>query len=255
MKTLVKYDLYYFLKTPKWVIPLALAVFLSALSVLSARYMNTLLEYVLRSEGIEDVTLPPVTVMEAYRQYFTNHFQLFLLVALFLGVHLFTHDFSRHHTTFLFAKPLRTPHYLLSKSLVLMLALFVSLVVGFVVFACYTHFLFGEFALLPFIGAFFVFITAVILYVQVAQLLSVLFKQFLAPLLLTLVVFFLFSSFAMFDAGIFAFLPSQLFNIPLAIIEGDTALGEVLPPVVIALVLSIILFFASNEILKRRPLV
>jgi len=255
MKTLVKYDFFYFLKTPKWIIPLALAVFLSALSTLTARYMNTLLEYVLRSEGIEDVTLPPVTVMEAYRQYFSNHFQLFLLVALFLGVHLFTHDFSRNHTTYLFAKPLRSPHFLLSKMLVLNLVLFVSLIVGLIVFAYYTHLLFDEFALVSFIGGFFVFFVAVIFYVQVALFFSVLFKQFLAPLLLTLVIFFLFSSLAMFDSGIFALLPSQLFNIPVAIIEGEAAVGEVLAAVSVSLAIAVALFFASNEILKRRPLV
>ncbi len=255
MKTLLKYDFQYFKKTSKWIILGLLSLFLSALSVLSARYMQELLRWALEQEGIDNVDFPPPTVFTAYEQYFANILQIFLLVVVFIALAMFTQDRNKGYATFFFAKPIKRSNYLLSKVLSMAILVFVTLFAGGALFGYYTFFLFDTFHVGRFLGALFSVFVFTAFIVQIGLLSAVLSKQFLKPLLITIGAFFLMSLFSIVKGGVFTVLPSHLLNTPYDIMAGDIGAWSALTPVFVTLALIVGLHLLSVHLFKHQDLV
>ncbi len=254
MKTLIRYDATYFLKTPRWLVFVGLAVFLASLSIVTARYLDVLIEYALRAEGVENIDFPPPSVHDAYEQFFSNMTQLYTLVVVFVAAAFFTKDFTRQYLAFVFVKPISRLQYAVSKLVVLNSAWFAALVLGSVLFAFQTAAVFpgfhpGRFALATL--AFAVFLK---LLVAIACFSSFAFKSFLGGALPALVVFFLFTGLSMVESGALRYLPSHLCNLPLRIMAGEASLRPALSAVILSTVLATGLFSMAVTILKRRSL-
>ncbi len=255
MKTLLKCDFLYFKKTSKWIILGLLSLFLSALSVLTARYMQELLRWAMEQEGIGDVEFPPPTVFTAYEQYFSNILQIFLLVVVFIALAMFTQDRHKGYATFFFAKPIKRSHYLFSKALSMSVIVLATLLLGGLIFGYYAYYLFDAFHPLRFLGALLSVYVFTMFIVHVGLLASVLSKQFLKPLLATIGIFFLFSLLSMVKGGIFTALPNHLMNTPFEILSGDIGFLSAFTPVAATLGLIAALLFTSVYLFQKQNLV
>jgi ABC-2 type transport system permease protein len=254
MKTIIKYDMNYMKKTSKFLVIGILGIFLAGLSTITAKYFNQIMEYALRQEGIE-ITLPPSTVNEAYVQFFTNFTQIYFMVILFIGVAYFTHDLTKGHYPLIFSKPIKRRDYILSKSLIFSLTIVVSLVLASVFFVYYTYILFGTFDFTKFLFALTAFTVYILLIVHFALYFSTLFKNYLTPLVLSLAVFFLFSTLSIFDMGLFKYMPYQLMGYSMKIMSENIIPLDIWISIILSVGIIKLLIYLSIKRFSKRSLV
>jgi len=254
MKTLFKYDLLYFLKTPRLIIFIALAFFLSGLSAFTARYMNVLLEMALEQEGLTGIEFPDPTIFNSYEQFFSNYTQIFLLVAIFIAAGLFTNDKSKNHYPFIFTHAISREKFVVSKFMVMMGVLVSSIIFGALIFSVYSFVLFETFDGLQFIGAIVVYIVFIILIMCFTAMVSFIFKNYMLAVTLSIIVFILLGSFTFLNQGIFTYFPQHLLNYPLLILSGEADTLDIFLTTIVALILSGVMFFFTLLGFKKRPL-
>jgi ABC-2 type transport system permease protein len=256
MKALLKYDLLYMHKTTKVFIMLGLGIFLAALSVLTARYMNELMQYAMAQEGIGSFPVSEPTVMDAYIQFYSNMQQIFFLVFLFIAGAFFSKDISQGIEQWLFARPVSKTKYMLSKTLVIHLLGLFGMLVAALFFAYSTVFIFDGFSYWRFIGSLFIFYVFVLFFVQLLMLLVGLFGRMLWPMLISVLVFFVLSAFSPIDGGFFKYTPLRLPAYALSFIMEDVATGDLIWTIVIGLGLSVFLsvlgiFLFNKQLYKQ----
>lgn len=254
MKTLLKYDFLYMKKTSKILVFLVLGVFLSGLSVLTARYLNDILKFAFEQEGLGGIVLPDVTVMDAYVQFHSNFQQIFFFVLIFVGISFINHDASKGYDVWILSRPVKRYEYLLSKTIVLNTLVFVTLVVSAVVFAYYTYFIFDEFAYGRFSLGLLMFMVFTKMFTQIFLLLGVIFRQTLLPVILSFVLFFTLSALSAIEWSVFKYLPGNLLSMPLSLFNGDIEWSLVLITMLVATVISIVCFIASVKIFETKQI-
>ena len=254
MKTLLKYDLQYFVKTPRLIIFLVLAFFLSALSAFTARYMNAILEYAMRQEGIEGITFPEPTTMDAYMQFFGNYQQIFVLVLIFIAVGMFTNDKTKNHYPFIFTHSINRDHYVFSKLIVISGIVTISVLLGALIFGLYTFLLFGSFDVVMFAAAVLVFILFLLFLIVTIALVSFSLKHYIGSVTIGVVLLFLMNGLTVVQYGIFVYFPHHLLNHSLHMLEGSTDLSTVLITLAVTLVFLLILLVATIYMFRKKPL-
>jgi len=253
MKTLLKYDWLYFIKTPRLIIFIALPVFLSALSALSARYMNVLLEYAMASEGIEGITFPDPTIEDAYIQFYSNYSQIFMIVFIFIGVGLLTIGITKNHYPFIFTHAVSKKNFLLSKIIILMSVTIVGMLVGAMVFAGYTYLLFETFDGLYFSLSLLMFILSVLFVLSIMSLMSFAFKSYIAAISLSIIIYILLTSLTGLKYGIFEYFPHRIFEFPILVTQKELDFPMFIASG-ITLFLSVFMIFMSIKVFKKRSL-
>jgi ABC-type transport system involved in multi-copper enzyme maturation permease subunit len=254
MKTIIKYDFGYFKKTSKFLIIAVISVFLSGLSALTAKYFNVIIEYALIQEGIE-IALPPVTVLESYNQFYSNFNQVYLFMMIFIAIAFFTFDQTRGHYPILFSKPLKKAHYILSKSILITGFSFISLLVSGLVFGYYTYLLFGSFDTLNFmitLGLLFLYVCFI---THIALLLSVIFNHYLLPLIITIVLYFSFSILIFIKWGVLKYLPVQIPNYQINIMQEDIKIIDVALTSLVSVGLILLFLYVSIKLFEKKPLI
>lgn len=254
MKTVLKYDVLYMQRTSKFIVLGALGLFLSGLSVLTARYFNRIIEFALRSEGI-DIEMPEPTVLESYTQFFSNFNQIFLWVVLFVSVAFFTRDQTRGHLPLLFSKPIRRSHFILAKSLIIHVTVFVVLLASSVVFGYYTYFLFDTFAVGRFLLAVLGFYVYVMVIVHTGLLVSAVSKSFWMPALAALGVYFLTSLLTILDFGILKYMSWHLAVYPMTYAHGQLDTAVLLGAMGLGALVSVLMILFALRLFKSRPIV
>lgn len=240
MKALLKYDILYMHKTTKIIIMIGLGVFLAALSVLTARYMNELMQMAMAQEGIENIDVPEPTVNDAYMQFFSNMQQIFFLTLLFISGAFFSKDISKGIDQWLFARPVSRVHYLLSKTIVIHLLGLFGLLVSALFFAYSTVFVFEGFDLGRFFLSLLIFYVFILFFVQLVMMLVSIFGRMLWPMLISVTVFFVLSIFGSIESGFFKYMPVKLPGIALSFIHGDASIDTILWSVGSGLVFTIL---------------
>ncbi len=253
MKTLLKYDWLYFIKTPRLIIFIVLPIFLSALSALSARYMNVLLEYAMASEGIEGITFPDPTVQDAYVQFYSNYSQIFMIVFVFIGVGLFTIGITKNHYPFIFTHAISKKEFLLSKIVVLISVTLVGILGGALVFAGYTYLLFETFNGMYFSLSLLMFLLNIIFVLSIMSLVSFAFKSYIAAISLSIIIYILLSSLTGLKYGVFEYFPHRIFEFPILVTQKELDI-PMLVASLIALSISILMIFMSIKVFKKRSL-
>ena len=253
MKTMLKYDFLYWLRTAKLVVYGVLAIFLAMLSVLTARFLNVLLTWAFESEGIPIDGVPEPTVFDSYEQFFSNQSQLFMLVALFIGLSFYTHARNRGHYPILFSKPIRRQDFLLSKAILMNVFTVLALWLSALVFGLYTALLFEGFEPMRFFLAMIPFTVFFIFMMHVALFFSVIFKSYILAAVLSIAVLVFLPVFSFIDHGVFGVLPGQLMNGSLAYLQ-DAEHSHIWGASLVTLGLSVILLIASLVCFNKRPL-
>ena len=254
MKTILKYDVLYWQRTSKFIVLGALGLFLSGLSVLTARYFNRIIEFALRSEGI-DIEMPEPTVLESYTQFFSNFNQIFLWVVLFVSVAFFTRDRTRGHLPLIFSKPIHRSHFILAKSLIASVTILVVLLASSIVFGYYTYFLFETFALGRFLLAVLGYYVYVMLVVHTGLLVSAVSKSYWVPALSALGVYFVTSILTILDFGVLKYMPWHLVGYPMTYAHEQLETAVLLGAIGLGVCASILMVIIALRVFKSRPIV
>ena len=253
MKILFKYDFTYLWKTHKLLVIVVLALFLSMLSVLTAYFLNDILQSAFDTDEM-CIPLTEPTVYDSYSEFFNNFTQIYLLVVLFLSVAFFTRDATRDHLPLIFSKPLKRADYIFSKSLWYVIYVLVGLIVGGFVFGIYTYLLFETFHGVRFMIALLGFYVFLLLLGHVALLFSTLFKSYLAPAALTFGVFIMFSIVNMFDQGILKYLPNQLMQSPMLLLTEQINYQTMFISIILGIFLVVVLLMISVKLFRKKSL-
>lgn len=254
MRTLLKYEWFYFKRTSKIIILLVLGVFLSGLSVLTARYLNEIIAFALAQEEGINIEIPPSTVLDSYLQFFNNFQQIYFLVVVFIAISFFNQEATRGYQSWLFSRPIKRSHYLLNKLFMMFALVFSTLVISSIVFAFYTYIVFETFSVSSFIFAFTVFLVFIIFYLAFMLLLCVIFRRNTLPMVISVFLFFIFSGLAAITWNFFKYLPSQLLIMPIQIVQGTHDLNTVLITCGITLTVSFIMVLFSLHIFNKKQL-
>ncbi len=254
VKTLLKYDWLYFIKTPRLIILLVLPIFLSALSALSARYMNVILEFAMTQEGIEGIIFPEPSVNDAYIQFYSNYLQIYMLVIIFIGVGLFTVGHTKNHYPFIFTHSISKKDYILSKLVILFGITVLSMVVGSIVFMVYTYLLFEVFHVGTFILSILLFLIIVLFTMTFMALMSYLLNSYIGAITSSVIVYILLSSMASLKYGVFEYFPHRMFEYPLLLFKENNEFLPIATTTVITLMISALCLFLSLRLFKRRTL-
>ncbi|MFP4078710.1 MAG: hypothetical protein ACLFUQ_06180 [Candidatus Izemoplasmataceae bacterium] len=252
MKPLIQYDLYYMRRTSKIIIMLGLGIFLVALSVVTAKYMNELMALAFAQEGIEGIDFPEPTIDDAYTQFYSNMQQIFFLVFIFIAGAFFSRDFTKNIDQWLFSRPVNKTHYLLSRTLIIHALGLTALVVSGGFFLYSSYFLFPGvegFKFLLSMGIFYVFI---LFFTQFLLMLVTLFGRMLWPMLITIVMLFVLSIFSSIDQGTFKYIPSRLASYALEYLVEDVPANEVLIASAVGLGFAVLFTLLATLLLKKQ---
>lgn len=240
-------------KTAKFIVLGVLGIFLSGLSVISARYFNVLMEMALEQEGVS-VSLPESTVFESYTQFYSNFNQIFLIVFIFIGVAFFTRDKTRNHYPLLFTKPIKRQDFILSKSIIITITLIVSIVMASIFFVYYTLIIFDTFHYSRFALSILAYTSLMIFLLHIGLYFSVIFKNYIAAAGVTLLVFFLFPLVNLLSFGFFKYLPTHLAAYPLMIMENQVEISVLVITSIIGLVVSAGLLYLTTWTFNKKSL-
>ncbi len=254
LHALLKYDFYYFIKTPRILILSVVAFLLSGISALTGRYFNELINFALKSEGMPPVEFDPPTIHTAYEQFFSQYNQIFVLIVIFIAVLFFAFDMSKRHYPLIFSHDVPRWLYLVSKLLVVKLVVFVALAVGGLVFMFYGFILFEKIHVLRFIGALMIYYVYLAFLMIVGALCVYATKSQFTSIIIVLAVYFAFSLLSMVQAGVFAYMPGHLLNQGFMLLEGTVRRGELLITLLVTLGLSFVLGWLTAVLFEKKAL-
>ena len=254
MKTLYKYELFYFLKTPRAMVLSVLAIFLSLLSVITARYIHHILEWALAAEGIENIDLSEGTIVDAYAQFFNNYQQIFFLVVLFIIVGMFTKEKAQNMYPYLLTHPVARSRIVLAKFTVATHVIFASLVIGSIIFGFYALVIFEGFNVLPFSLAILVFMMLIKFFMLLVGVIAHFNGSYIMSLTVGIVLYILFGALSGFDQGPLAWMPWRLYAFPMLIVQDQLTWSEAYGALLSVIVLSILLLFANVSLFNKQAL-
>lgn len=254
MKQLLKYDLFYLVKTKKFVVYISIFVFFSILSPLTAKYIGQILEFLLGDSGLA-IPVPEATTIAAYTQYISDLMEVCLLVALFGSMSIFIHDKSKGLIPLIFTKPINRTYYVISKYIAVQILLLVSILLGYLMFTYYTYVLFDEVFFISGLLSMLQYWLYLALLTSIAQLMATLFNSYWGASLLTLSIYLLFSILTIFgDIGFFMHLPGMVTtNIIQLLMDLDVA-KDIWITSVVTVGLALIMIGSSIFITKEQDL-
>ena len=249
MKTLLKYDFIYLKRTSKFIIFPAIAIFFAVLSPLTARYMTEILEALLGAEGI-GIAFPEVTVFDSYVQYIGNLYEIFLIVTVFVGVSLFMRQKNKGELPLVLSKPISRTKYLMSKYISFAILIIGTLFVSGLIFAYYTHYLFGTVDLLLTLNVSLLFFLYTLFILSIAMFTAMFFESYAGASVITFVVYIIFSILSGFNKGILDYLPGRLITRITELIYGtpDAALWTNIS--VIVVIIALLGYLSINKFKK-----
>ncbi len=212
MSKLLKYDVLFLRRTAKVIVFPALIVLISIISPLTAKYMNQILASFLEGSGVQ-IDFPDPVALDSYVQYISDLNEIVLLVVLFVSVSIFIRDKTKDLMPLIFSKPVSRTKYLLSKYISFSTLLFVSLLLGYLVFTYYTYVLFDKVFLIEGLVALLVYFLYLLFLMSIALVMSVLFRTYIMAILMTFLAYIGFSILSIFEnVNILEYFPNLLNN-------------------------------------------
>ncbi|QVK20525.1 ABC transporter permease subunit [Mycoplasmatota bacterium] len=251
MITLIKYDLNYLLKTKKFIIISVVVGIFSLLSPIMAKYLPELLNSLMTPEGIQ-ITIPEPTVMDAYRQYFSDMNETILFVILFFAISIFISEKTKGMLPLILSKPISRRDYIISKFITLIILITISQIIGILGFSLYTYVLFDEIAFGSFLLSnipqllYFVFVISICLFFATIH------KSYLAALLSSFGVYFVLALLSVITVGPFKYFPVSLTKLFSQIILNVADVKDILISLAVTLVMIIGLVYGSIKIFTNQ---
>ena len=251
MIKLLKYDFYHLRKTSKFIVFPVVIVLFAIISPLTARYMNELLDLALGESGL-DFVFPEPVVLDSFIQYMGNLYEIVLYVVIFVGVGFFIKDKTKGLLPLVLSKPISKVKYILSKYISISILIFVSLLLGYLVFSYYTYFIFKEIDLLDGFIMTLLFFEYTLYILSISLFTATHFKSYIAAVSVTFGIYFLTSILTFFKVFIFQYLPGVIPGSTFEILEGTEVVSDVLINVGVTLGLTILfIYLAINKFIKQ----
>ena len=244
MKILLKYDFYYLQKTSKFIIFPVLLVLLAIMSPLTARYMNEFLALVLEGSGME-ITLPDPVVFDSYSQYISNLYEIYLLVIMFVAVGMFINDKTKGLLPLILSKPISRTKYIFSKFISLSVLIFVSLIIGCLVFDYYTFFLFDEVDMLGMFYSMLLYFVYVIYIMSLSLFCATHFKSYILAIVLVFGGWMFIGALSIIDWTIFNYLPGYILTNIIKLLMDSEVTKDIILTVLVTLGISVLFFTLS----------
>lgn len=253
MFKLLKYDFYHLRKTSKFIIFPVVIIIFAILSPLTARYMNEILDLALSESGI-DIDFTDPVVLDSYIQYVGNLFETIIFVVLFIGVGFFIKDKTKGLLPLVLSKPINKTKYLISKFTSLSILIFISLVLGYIVFSYYTYFVFDKVDLLAVFLVSILFFVYVIFILSIALFSATFFSSYLGAVSVTLGIYIVTSMLTIFEVSIFKYLPGFISKNSIDILMDNSITSDVLLNIGLTILVSIIFILLSINKFKKQDI-
>jgi ABC-2 type transport system permease protein len=254
MKKLLKYDLFYLVKTKKFLVYISIFVFFSILSPLTARYIGQILEFLLGDSGLA-IPIPEATTVSAYTQYISDLMEICLLVALFGSISIFIRDKSKGLIPLIFTKPIDRTTYVISKYISVQILLLSSVLVGYLIFTYYTYVLFDEVFFLKGLASMGLYVLYLAMLTAIAQLFSTLFKSYWGASLLTLGIYLIFSILTVFgEVAVFKHLPGMVTTNIVQLLLDVSITKDIILTALVTLGIIVTMVLSSIYITKEQDL-
>ena len=238
MKKLLKYEFYYLRKTQKFTVFAGIFILFSIISPLTAKYLQEILAFVLNGQDL-GIPLPDPTVYTAYEQYISDLYETIFFIVLFVSVSIFIRDKTKGLLLLVFSKPVNRTAYILSKYVSFLSLLFVSTLIGYLLFTYYTYFLFDEVFFMKGLGMMALYFLYLAFISSVALFFSTVSKSYLLAILPTFGVYILFSILTLFGtAPILEYFPGMIIANIAEIIRDVSTTSSIIWTVVVTLIIT-----------------
>ncbi|MBN2604613.1 MAG: hypothetical protein JXR62_02160 [Bacilli bacterium] len=253
MKKLLKYDYQYLKRTSKFIIFPVVIIILAVLSPLTARYLNEILAFSLGDQA-GMFNFPDPVVFDSYVEYLSNLSDIYLYVIIFIGVGTFINDKTKGLYPLILSKPINRVKYLLSKYMTLSSLIFVSLMVGMLVFSFYTYYIFGEVDLLNVFLLSLLYFIYVELILAIAMFSAMYFKSYITAVMITFAGYILVSLINVFSFEFLKYMPGMISSNIIQVISNSASTPDVIYNVVVTLVITGLLVVLSITKFKKYDL-
>lgn len=222
------------------------------LSPFTALILPDILRMVMDDSGVT-VEIPESTALDSYTQFFSNMNQMGLVIFVIVFGSILTHEFSRHTLVNLVTKGLKRTNVIVVKALFLMLVWTVGYIVSALVAYVYTIYYWDEpvnhlvlaYAMTWVYG---LFIISLIL------LASTLFTNSFIAVLFSVVAVVIVMLMAGIHPDVAEYLPQYLIGNNVALLAEEIEAGDVLWPMVITAVLTLVFILLTILRFKKVPM-
>lgn len=253
MKKLLKYDYQYLKRTSKFIVFPVVIMLLAVLSPLTARYLNEILVFAMGDQASQ-FTFPDPVVFDAYVEYLGNLSDIYLYVIIFIGVGTFINDKTKGLYPLILSKPINRVKYLISKYITLSSLIFVSLMIGMLVFSFYAYYIFGEVDLLNVFLLSLLYFTYVELILGIAMFSAMFFKSYITAVMVTFGGYILISIINIFGFEFLKYMPGMISKNIIDVVSNASNTTDVILNVVVTLIIAGLLIFVSINKFKKYDL-
>jgi len=248
--SLLKKEIYEYIKTPKLLILGAAFIFFAMSSPLLAKYMNEILASVASDL---DITFPDPTLNDAWVQFFKNMHTIAMIIFLIVMTGTVAHEKSKGSIALVLSKNVSRFEFLSAKfvsgALVMTVLTFISILLG----AFYTNRLFGAYTYDGFISSMILFWLMGLFYTSLGLLMSIISKT---PTSAALFGFLAFAVLQILNVSsdLAPFNPAGSTTIANEILANTYDLTSIWIPMLITGLSTLILFLLSYVIFKRQEI-
>ncbi len=155
-------------------------------------------------------------------------YEIFLWVVIFVSVGIFVRDKTKTLIPLILTKPISRTKYLLSKYITFNVLLFVSLMIGYLVFGYYTYVLFGEVDMLGMFYGTLLYMLYILFITAIALFASALLDTYILAMFFTFGVYIIVNLFNIFNTTLFQYFPGQIINAIVDILAGTLDSSEMI---------------------------
>jgi ABC-type transport system involved in multi-copper enzyme maturation permease subunit len=248
--SLLKKEIYEYIKTPKLLILGAAFIFFATSSPLLAKYMNEILASVASDL---DITFPDPTLNDAWVQFFKNMHTIAMIIYLIVMTGTVAHEKSKGSIALVLSKNVSRFEFLLGKFISGALVMTVLTLISIILSSYYTHSLFGDYLYDGFIQSMILFWLMGLFYTSLGLLMSVISKTPTSAALFGFLAFAILQI-ANISSDLAPFNPAGSTTIANEILANTYDLSTIWIPNVVTGLSTIILFLLSYVIFKRQEI-
>ncbi|WP_342387838.1 ABC transporter permease [Salinicoccus bachuensis] len=225
---------------------------IGVLSPFTALILPDILGVVMDDSGVT-VEIPESTALDSYMQFFSNMNQMGLVIFVIVFGSILTHEFSRNTLVNLVTKGLKRTNVIVVKALFLMLVWTVGYIVSALVAYVYTIYYWDE-SVNHLVLAFAMTWVYGLFIISIILLASTLFTNSFIAVLFSVVAVVIVMLMASIHPDVAEYLPQYLIGNNVVLLTGEIEAGEVLWPMIITAVLTLVLLSLTILRFKKVPM-
>ncbi|MCX8131919.1 MAG: ABC transporter permease [Clostridia bacterium] len=252
--TFFKKEMKEIVRTHKIIVLPAILLFFGLLTPMLAKYMNKILEPMLKKEGIDPgLLLKEPVLTDAYAQFFETFIQMGLIVVVLIFMGIVADEKVKGSVILVLTKSVSRSQFIISKFFASVLLFTFSFILSTVAFSYYTYILFSKFMLDYTILSFFMLWLLGVFLISVTVFASTISKSHISAAVTG------FAGYALTMAlsavpYVKDFSPGILGDFGLQILAGTKTAQDTVLPVIITVILCVIFVAGSATVFKKQEL-